>query len=88
MSRAVDVSQSINQVAAGNRRHTTHGFYIMSFSNRTSESELALAVLNVLGQMPRGQATYEELRKVIPYYVMLTEHDSLPSLTREGEALL
>lgn len=67
---------------------TLRGVY-MGIPIRTSESEseLALAVLNVLAQMPSGQAAYEELRSVIPYYVKLTEHDCLPSLTRDGEAL-
>jgi hypothetical protein len=54
---------------------------------RTTEAEIAVAVLRILEESPDGEATIEQIKKQIPDYITLTEGDLQPSQTRSGEAL-
>ena len=54
---------------------------------RTSESQIAKAVLRVLAVAPNGEATISQLVKHVPSEVSLTAGDRQQSGTREGEQL-
>lgn len=55
--------------------------------NRTSENEIAIAVLRICAESPDGEASIRRLKKLIPDYIKLTKEDYEPSPTRKGEAL-
>ena len=52
---------------------------------RTTENEIARAVLRILAATASGDATISYIRNRIPDYVNLTESDRRPSETRKGE---
>ena len=54
-------------------------------SGRTTEYEMSLAVLRYLRHQPEGEASQEELREAIPYYIDLTDGDIEDSPSRPGE---
>ena len=54
---------------------------------RTTEREMAIAVMRFLASQPHGEATQEEIRCAIPAYIDLTEGDMEDSPTRPGERL-
>ena len=54
-------------------------------SGRTTEYEMSLAVLRYLRHQPDGEASQEELRAAIPYYIDLTDGDLEDSPSRPGE---
>ncbi|MEX3011355.1 hypothetical protein [Hoeflea sp. TYP-13] len=51
----------------------------------TSEPAIGLAVMQVLANEPKGEATVRTLVKKVPNYVKLTNGDREPSPTRPGE---
>ena len=53
----------------------------------TSESELSIAVLQVLAARPNGEAGFAELRLEVPQHVQLSAADHEPSTTRPGEEI-
>lgn len=55
--------------------------------NRTTESELAEAVLTILDELPSGRASYETLRRHIPKRITLNDEDEMPSGTRPNETM-
>lgn len=54
---------------------------------RTTEAEIAEAVLRILAEMPNGEASTPQLRKRIEKYVKLSEGDQKDSDTRKNEEL-
>lgn len=54
---------------------------------RTTEAEIAEAVLRILVEMPNGEASTPQLRKNIEKYIALSEGDQKDSDTRKNEAL-
>ncbi|MBE0530272.1 MAG: hypothetical protein IH626_05550 [Rhodospirillales bacterium] len=54
---------------------------------KTSEQELGLAVMQVLGSQPNYSANVRDLIKYVPDYITLTEEDHQPSETRPGEEM-
>lgn len=54
---------------------------------RVTESQIALAVLQIASGEPDGIATFDRLREKIPKYLDLSSEDRAPSETREGEEL-
>lgn len=56
-------------------------------SDRTSEQEIAVAVLRICADSPSGTASIAELKRQVPDYINLTEGDRSPSQTRNGEEL-
>lgn len=55
--------------------------------NRTSEAEIALAIVRVLRRAADKRATMEEIRAGVPRVVRLTKGDRAESTTRPGEPL-
>jgi len=53
----------------------------------TSEQELGLAVMQVLGSQPNYLATVRVLIRYVPDYITLTEEDHQPSNKRHGEEM-
>ena len=53
--------------------------------NRTSEHEIALAVLRYLATVPGGEATVTAIKKNVPNFIKLTADDLQPSGTRPNE---
>jgi hypothetical protein len=56
-------------------------------SARTSENDIALAVLQICAEAQDGIESIAKLRKKIPELLKLTEHDLQPSDTRKNEAV-
>lgn len=54
---------------------------------KTTESDLGLALMQVLAARSTHQATMRVLIKRVPNYITLTNDDYLPSGTRKGEAI-
>ena len=54
---------------------------------RTSEAEIAKAVLRILAEMHNGEASINQLKKRIPDFIKLTEGDQKQSDTRQNEEL-
>lgn len=52
---------------------------------RTSEPEIAKAVLRILAETHHGEATINHIKKRIPDFVKLTEGDQKQSDTRKNE---
>ena len=55
--------------------------------SRATESDIALAVLQVAESKPNGTATFDDLRQEIPSYVTLSPEDRVQSPTRPGEEM-
>ena len=55
--------------------------------DRTGEPEIAEAVLQILAQMPNGEATIQQLVKRVPQLIKLTSGDLAQSETRVNEAV-
>lgn len=55
--------------------------------NRTTEAELSEVVLQILAEVPNGQASFGELIAKIPQRLNLTSEDLTASQTRPGEAV-
>lgn len=55
--------------------------------NRITESEVGLAVLQILADQPNGEATVAYLREQIAHTIVLTQDDREISLTRENEEI-
>lgn len=55
--------------------------------NRTSEQEIAVAVLRICADAPNGEATIAHLKSFIPAYINLTPDDLKQSPTRPNEAM-
>ena len=55
--------------------------------SRTTEAEIADAVVAVLSGKPNGEATIAELINEIPNHITLSAQDLAPSPTRNGEAV-
>ena len=58
----------------------------MTYSNRTSEDEIALATERYLRDAG-GSATIGQIRRALPQYIELGANDRQPSTTRPGEEL-
>jgi hypothetical protein len=54
---------------------------------RTNESEISIAVLRILANEPSGEATTNQLKKLVPKHINLTIGDRAQSDTRENEEL-
>ncbi len=54
---------------------------------RTTEAEIAEAVIQILSEMHNGEASIDYLRRNIPNIIDLTEEDQAPSDTRKGEEM-
>ncbi|NEJ98636.1 hypothetical protein [Rhizobium ruizarguesonis] len=54
-------------------------------SNRTTESELAEAVLSILAMRKSGQGSFEDLFRIIPKVISLTPEDDETSPSRPTE---
>ncbi len=54
---------------------------------RSTETDIAEAVLAVLAERPSGEASIAELISSVPLHHTLTEEDKTPSTTRPGEAV-
>ena len=52
---------------------------------RTSEPEIAKAVLRILAETHHGEATINHIKKRIPEFIKLTEGDQKQSDTRKNE---
>lgn len=55
--------------------------------NRTGESEISIAALEVARDRPGGWISTRQLKRMIPQYVKLTPEDLEDSPTREGEQM-
>src|SRR5690242_7203703 len=55
--------------------------------SRVTEAEIAKAIEDYLNEKTSGQATIQELVKVIPSRITLSADDLAPSTTRPNEAL-
>ncbi|MGE3066306.1 MAG: hypothetical protein AB7K67_12005 [Hyphomicrobiaceae bacterium] len=55
--------------------------------NRTTEQEIAVAVLRICADAPSGECTTAELKRLIPQYINLTPDDLAQSPTRANEAV-
>lgn len=53
--------------------------------NRTSEPEIAIAVLRICADAPGGEATIADLKRLVPDYINLTADDRVQSQTRPNE---
>jgi hypothetical protein len=53
----------------------------------TSESEIAIAVLQVLATRPNGEATFAVLKLEVPKHIQLTAEDQRQSTTRPNEEM-
>lgn len=58
-----------------------------SKNNRTSEQEIAVAVLRICASSPGGTASMKRLKKLVPDHINLTDADRAESQTRPGEEL-
>lgn len=54
---------------------------------RTTEQELAEAVVKFLRQHPKGAASYREIAREISNYITLTQADQMQSESRPAEEL-
>jgi hypothetical protein len=54
---------------------------------RSTEHDVADAVLQFLATRPKGEAGIAEIVKAIPKYLKLTEEDRTPSKTRKNEEI-
>lgn len=54
---------------------------------KTSEPKLGLAMMQVMANEPKGEATVRTLIKKVPNHINLTDEDRLPSDTRPGEEM-
>jgi len=52
---------------------------------KTTESEISEAVLRILRDIPGGEASQAEIRRVLPQYLKLSAADREQSDTRENE---
>ena len=59
----------------------------MGSVRRTTEKQIAEAVLSILSMSPNGEATILNLKQRMPHFVDLTEQDRQMSKTRPGEEL-
>lgn len=55
--------------------------------SRTSEDEIAIAVLRIAASHPRGIASFQKIKLEMPNLVPLTDGDKAPSKTRNGEPM-
>jgi hypothetical protein len=55
--------------------------------DRTSEPELAVAVLRIAADTPTGEASTTLLKKLVPEYINLTQSDVVQSQTRPNELM-
>ena len=55
--------------------------------NRSSESDISIAALEVARDRPNGWVSTTQLKKMIPQHVTLTAEDLEDSSTRDGEQL-
>ncbi len=56
-------------------------------ANRVTETEVAEAVLKVLGAYPNGQAAISAIVKAVPNHLKLSDQDCTPSATRTNEEM-
>ncbi len=56
-------------------------------TNRTSEADIAFAVLVIAAYQPDGLATFRRLRREVPNHVRLSDLDLSPSLMKPNEEL-
>lgn len=59
----------------------------MPNNGRSTEQDIAVAVLKVLGTKPSGEASIQTLIEEVPKHHSLTAGDKMPSTTRSTEEL-
>lgn len=55
--------------------------------NRSTENEVAFAIVQIARAQPSGIATFARCRREVPHHLHLTAGDLAPSITRNGEAM-
>lgn len=56
-------------------------------SDRTTETEISEAVLQILAEVPDGEAPLDRIKELIPEFIKLTDADRAQSDTRPNEEL-
>lgn len=56
-------------------------------ANRSTEQDIALAVIRYLATIPSGEATIDEIKTHLPNFLDLTEADLEASVTRPNERM-